>query len=82
VRTLIDAALDPYLSRTVILPVCEDTDAITAREDIVQVMFELRERETLIHHLGHLKGRLHIKGDFCDNAQRSKPDYGTCKFVA
>src|SRR5260370_1949448 len=43
-RALINTALDPHLGRAMVLPVCEDTDAITARKDIVEVMFELRKR--------------------------------------
>src|SRR5882757_4159866 len=43
VRGLINATFDPHLRRSVVLPVCEDTDAIPARKDIVQVMFKLRE---------------------------------------
>src|ERR1700712_112749 len=33
-RTLINAALDPYLGRAMVLPVREDTDAVTARKYI------------------------------------------------
>jgi hypothetical protein len=81
-RALIDTAFNPYLGRTVILPVGEGTNAIAAGKDIVQVMFELRERKVFIHHLSHLKARLHIKGNFGDNTERSKPNYSTLKSVA
>src|ERR1700730_18602981 len=43
-RALIDTAFDPHLGRAMVLPVCEDTDAITASKNIIEVMFELRKR--------------------------------------
>ena len=73
---LVYTAFDPNLGRAMILPVGENADAVAAREDIVQVMFKLREREVFIHHLSHLKGRLHIERDLGDNTEGSKSDDG------
>src|SRR5438132_3391388 len=81
-RALNDTALDPDLGGAMILPIGKETDTVTTGKNIVEVMFELREREILIDHLGHLEGRLHLEGDLCDHTKGSKSDHGAWKFVA
>src|ERR1700751_5942297 len=82
VRALNDMAFDPDLSGTMILPIGKETDTVTTGKNIVEVIFELREREILIDHLGHLEGRLHVEGDPCDHTKGSKSDHDAWKFVA
>ena len=81
-RALVNAALDPDLGSAMILPVSKEADAIPACKNIVEVMFELREGEIFIDHLGHLEGWLHLERDLCDYAQCSKSNHGPRKFVA
>ncbi len=81
-RALVNAALDPDLGCAMILPISKDAYAITARKNIVEVMFELREGEIFIDHLGHLEGWLHLERDLCDHTQRAQSDYSAWKFVA
>src|SRR5438309_292134 len=82
VSTLINAALDPDLGSAMILPVSKDADAITTRKNIIEMMFELREGEIFIDHLGHLEGWLHLERDLCDHTQAAQPNDGAWEFVA
>src|ERR1700756_4306664 len=75
-------AFDPDLGGAMILPIGKETDTVTTGKNIVEVMFELREREIFIDHLGHLEGRLRLEGDLCDHTKGSKSDHGAWKFVA
>ena len=65
-----------------ILPVGEDADTVAARKDVIEVMFELREGKIFINHLCHLKGRLHVERDPCNNSQRAKSNDCARKLVA
>ena len=81
-RTLINATFDPYLGSAMILPIGKDTDTVTARKNIVQVMFKLREGEVFPDHLCHLKSWLDRERDLCDHTKSSKSDHCACKFVS
>src|SRR5437763_750593 len=74
------ARTDPDLGGAMILPIGKEADTVSAGKNIVEVMFELREREILINHLGHLESRLHLEGDLCNHTKGSKSDHGAWKF--
>src|SRR5437763_5261752 len=80
VRALNDTAFDPDLGGAMILPIGKEADTVSAGKNIVEVMFELRERENLINHLGHLESRLHLEGDVCNHTKGSKSDHGPWQF--
>ncbi len=72
----VEAALDPDLGDAVVLPVGEEADAVAAEEDLVEVVFELRDGEVFVDGLGDLEGGLDVEGDFGDDAEGSEIDDG------
>ena len=43
--------LQPHLGRAMILPICEEADAVPGSTDYIEVSFELVEGKIFVHHL-------------------------------
>lgn len=65
-----------------VLPVGEETDAVATEEDLVEVMFELRDGEVFVDGLGDLEGGLDVEGDAGGDAEGSEIDDGAEKLFA
>jgi hypothetical protein len=76
-----EAALDPDLSGLVMLPVGEQADAVAARKNLVEMIFEMRQGEMLIHRLRYLEGGLKIERDAGDDTERAQIDNDTREAV-
>ena len=59
-----------------VLPVGEEADAVTAEEDLVEVVLELGDGEVFVDGLGDLKSGLDVEGDAGDDAEGSEIDGG------
>ena len=81
-RPAADAALDPDLVDTLLLPIGKQTDAVTARLNFVEVTLHLSEREVLIHVLPHHIGGLNVESDPGDDTECAKSDYRCLEDVA
>ena len=55
-----------------ILPVGEETDAVAAGKNFLQVLLQLFHGQVLIDHLGHLIGGLDIERDLGHNTDRTQ----------
>ncbi len=72
----------PHLADAVILPVGEQTDAVAAGKDFLQVVLQLIHGQVLVDHLSHLKGRLHVERDLGDYADRPQVHHCPLESIA
>src|ERR1019366_5148466 len=77
-----DTTLYPDLFDALLLPVGEQTDAVGARLDVIEVVLHLSERQVLVHVLPHRIGGLDIERDPGDHAESAKPDHGSLEDLA
>ena len=81
-RPLLDAALDPDLVDPALLPIGEQADAVAGRDDVLEVISDLRHRQIEVHVLSHRERRLHVQRDLGDDAERAETDDRRLKRVA
>src|SRR5215471_17917548 len=72
---LFHAAFYPYLCDPMTLPVGKKTDAVATGENVIQVAFQLSHGQILVHHLPHLKRRLHVKRDLRYHAKSTQSNH-------
>ena len=70
-----DAALDPDLVEPLFLPVRKKADAVSARLDLLEVVFHLLQWEIFVNVLAHRESRLQIERNFCDRPQRAQSNH-------
>ena len=77
-----DAALDPHFVDPLLLPVSKQAHAIPAGFDRIKVIFQLTERQVLIHILAHHEAGLNIESDLREHTQRTQPNHRSVKCLA
>ena len=80
--TVFDTALDPELINSLFLPVGEQTDAVGARQNFVEVLLHLSERQILKHVLPHGISGLNIESNAGDDAESAEPHDSAAKDFA
>src|SRR5579863_430725 len=68
-RFRVDTGLQPDFVEALLLPVGEKTNAVRARFDSVEMIFELVQRKTFLHILPHEERRLNIERYFCEDPE-------------
>src|SRR5215208_7946850 len=71
----------PDLVKVCILPIGEQADTISAREQLIQMYFQLCKRQVFINILAHLKGWRNIQGQFSDHPKSAQPNDGSSKLL-
>src|SRR4051812_38206302 len=81
-RLTADAALDPNLVDTRLLPIGEEADTIAARLDGVEVVLHLREGQILIDVLANRVGWLNVERDARDDPESTEPNDSGAEFLS
>src|SRR5262249_35254018 len=71
---LYDAALHPDLVDALVLPVGEEADAVGARYDLLEVIFQPRQGQVFVHVLPHLERGNNVERDLRDHPQAAEAD--------
>ena len=73
-RTFLDAALHPDFVDPSPLPIGEQAHAVAGRDDVFEMLSDLRHRQVQVHVLPHRERRLHIQRDLGDDAEGTEID--------
>ncbi len=70
----IQARLQPQLVERRSAPVGEEADAVGRRDDLLEMVDDLRQREVFVHDLAHPECRLDLERHAADDAERTERD--------